>query len=223
VAETFGRFRLEECLGRGGMGEVYRAYDPQQRRLVAVKRLWTRGFDEDERSLLAKRLAQEADAMSGLAIPNVLPVFESGRIDGQPYIVMPYVRGRDLAQVIQDGPLAPRRAVAVLGQLATALDFTHAAGLVHRDVKPSNVLLVEHPGGRDAVYLLDYGIARAVSGATRTRLTSGIIGTFAYIAPERLDGEETSTDGRVDVYAAACVFFECLTGQQPYPGLQAHA
>ncbi|WP_214404884.1 serine/threonine-protein kinase [Pseudonocardia lacus] len=217
--ELFGRYRLRERIGRGGMGEVFRAHDTAQDRVVAIKRLSAQ-LDADERDVLEVRLRREARRMAELAVPNVMPVLDSGTVDGRFYLVMPYVQGSDLAAVLRAGPLAPARAVAVVRQLADALDHAHAAGLVHRDVKPSNALLVTGPAGRDAVYLLDFGIALATSGTRSTRLTAGVVGTPEYMAPERLV-DDVAVDHRVDVYALACVLSECLTGRPPFTGTPA--
>ena len=213
TAVRFGRYELHEMLGRGGMGEVYRAFDTEQRRLVALKVL-PDGVAGDPQ--LVERFRREAYAAAKLRNPHVLPVHTFGEIDGRLYIDMRLVDGRDLATLLAtDGPLAPDRAVAVVGQVAEALDEAHAARLVHRDVKPSNVLLT----GRDFAYLFDFGIAHAVGSATTgASLTSTgtTVGTLAYMAPERFVTPDR-IDGRADVYSLACLLFELLTGRPPFP------
>jgi serine/threonine-protein kinase len=218
--EQFGRYRLDELIGTGGMGEVYRAYDPKHDRTVAIKRLLGTVQDPVELRNLEARFNRESRRTAQLSIPHIVPVHEFGDVHGRPYIEMAYVQGRDLHRVIEeDGPLPPPRAVSVVEQLATALDAAHAHGLVHRDVKSSNALLQEGPGtgGRDFVYLLDFGIAQALDDLSGTRLSRGVIGTDAYMAPERL-GAPGRVDHRVDVYALGCLLFECLTGRPPYVG-----
>ena len=205
----FGRYRLIEVLGSGGMGEVWRAYDTMMRRDVAVKVLPTDlaaepGYEE--------RFRREAYTAARLAEPHIIPIHEAGDIDGRLYLVMPVIEGIDLQRLLRrDGPINPKRTVMVIEQLASALDAAHAAGLVHRDVKPSNALLT----GRDFVYLIDFGIAHDTLAATLTR-TGSLLGTLAYTAPERF--ESGAADASADIYALAAVLHECLTGNQPFPG-----
>src|SRR6202011_4628289 len=208
----FGRYRLVELLGRGGMGEVWRAYDTGTDRIVAVKVLPAH-FSQDPS--FQQRFRREAHAAAQLNNRHVIPIHTYGEIDGQLYVEMRLVEGRDLQTVLADGPMEPARAVRIVEQVAKALHAAHKIGLVHRDVKPSNILLDED----DFAYLIDFGIARA---AEETRLTStgSTIGTFGYMAPERL-GEHPDEDARADIYALACVLYECLTGQPPFPGTNA--
>lgn len=212
--EEFGRYRLAERLGRGSMGEVRRAVDSATGEVVALKRLpgWV---DGEEREQLERRLVAEARSVRALRVPGVVQIRDTGRVDGRFYLAMDYVPGRNLGEEIAavGGALDPVDAVRVVGELARILDAVHAAGLVHRDIKPENVLLRE---SSDAVCLVDFGIARALEGAGSTRMTHGVVGTFAYVAPERLgDGP---VDHRADVYSLACLFVECLTGRPPFPG-----
>src|SRR5262249_33668340 len=147
-----------------------------------------------------------------LAEPHIIPIYDTGEIDGRLYLVMPVVEGVDVHGLLRrDGPMSPQRAVHVVEQLAAALDAAHAVGLVHRDVKPSNALVT----GRDFVYLIAFGIAHD-SAATKLTRTGTIVGSWAYMAPERFTSG--TSDARADVYALACVLYECLTGVQPYPG-----
>jgi serine/threonine protein kinase len=204
----FGRYRLVELLGRGGMGEVWRAYDTVTDRIVAVKVLPAHFGDNPE---FQERFRREAHAASRLNTPHVIPIHTYGEIDGRLYVDMRLIEGRDLQTVLADGPLEPARAVRIIDGVAKALYAAHKVGLVHRDVKPSNILLDDD----DFPYLIDFGIARA---AAETRLTStgDTIGTFQYMAPERLGtGQE---DARADIYALACVLYECLTGSPPFAG-----
>ena len=204
----FGRYRLIELLGRGGMGEVWRAHDTVIDRIVAVKVLPAHLADD---KAFVQRFRREAHAAARLNNPHVVPIHNSGEIDGRLYVDMRLIEGRDLQEVLADGPLEPARAVRIIEQAAKALHAAHKIGLVHRDVKPSNILLDED----DFAYLIDFGIAR---GADQTRMTStgGVIGSFHYMAPERFSAQ--GADARADVYALACVLYECLTGRTPYPG-----
>lgn len=209
VDETmFGRYRLRDVLGEGGMGQVFRAYDTATDRIVAVKVLPPH-LAQDQR--FQQRFRREARAAAGLTEPHVVPMHDYGEIDGRLFVDMRLIDGRDLEAVLAEGALAPDRAVAVIEQIASALDAAHRIGLVHRDVKPSNILVAE----RDFVYLIDFGIARDARETGST--TAGqAIGTFAYMAPERF--RNSQSDARADIYALACVLHECLTGRQPYAG-----
>jgi serine/threonine protein kinase, bacterial len=205
----FGRYRLIELLGRGGMGEVWRAHDTDTDRIVAIKVLPAH-FSENED--FQRRFRREAHAAARVNSPHVIPIHYYGEIDGRLYVDMRLIEGHDLQAVLADGPLEPARAVRIIEQVALALHAAHKVGLLHRDVKPSNILLDDN----DFAYLIDFGIARA---ADQTRLTQSgnAIGTFAYIAPERL-GTRTEEDARADIYSLACVLYECLTGSPPFAG-----
>jgi serine/threonine-protein kinase len=210
AGSRFGHYRLKRLLGKGGFGHVWEAEDTVMDRAVALKLLRS---DYSENEKFRQRLFREARAAGRLHEPHVVPIHQCGEIDGQLYIDMRLIDGTDLeAALSQDGTLAPARAVAVVSQIAAALDAAHSTGLIHRDVKPANILLTEG----DFAYLVDFGLANAASDAKLTS-TGFTIGTFAYMAPERLsaDGE---VDHRSDVYALACVLYECLTGTQPYSG-----
>ena len=203
----FGRYRLVSVLGRGGMGEVWRAHDTATDRTVAVKLLPPQLVDDDT---YVQRFRREAHAAARLNSPHVIPIHNYGEIDGRLYVDMRLIEGRDLQSVLAEGPLEPARAVRIIEQVAEALQAAHRVGLVHRDVKPSNILLDED----DFAYLIDFGIARA-SQDTRLTNTGGIVGTWHYLAPERLGSGEV--DARADIYALACVLYECLTGSPPFP------
>ncbi len=204
----FGRYRLLELLGHGGMGEVWRAHDTETGRVVALKVLPPH-LAQDH--LFQERFRREAFAAAALNEPHVIPIHYFGEIDGRLYVDMRLVEGRDLQSILADGPLDAARAVMIVEQVATALDAAHQIGLVHRDVKPSNILVAKY----DFAYLIDFGIARA---ADQTGLTStgSTIGTWAYMAPERFGTGQA--DPRSDVYALTCVLYECLTGRHPFPG-----
>ena len=209
--EVFGPYRLDALIGRGGMGEVHRAYDTRRERFVALKRLLRElAADEQYRS----RFQRESALAAKLSDPHIVPIHDYGEIDGQLFIDMRLVDGGDLADLIERGPLSAARTVDVIAQVADALDAAHAQALVHRDVKPSNVLLVgAEQAQRGVAYLTDFGIARALDGPTVSRTTLGM-GSAGYMAPERFTGDDW--DERIDVYALACVLVECLLGHRPF-------
>jgi serine/threonine-protein kinase len=206
---VFGRYRLIAVIGEGGMGTVYRAHDTEIGRDVAIKVL---PKDLAKEPGYEQRFRREAHTAARITEPHIIPIYDTGEIEGQLYLVMPIIKGTDVHALLQqEGPMSPQRAVHIIEQLAAALDAAHAVGLVHRDIKPSNTLVT----GRDFVYLIDFGIAHD-SAATRLTSTGMIVGTMAYMAPERFTAG--AADARSDVYALACVLHECLTGDQPYPG-----
>jgi YVTN family beta-propeller protein len=201
-------YRIEALVGRGGMGVVYRAYDPRLKRDVALKVLAPE-YASDER--FRRRFLSETEQAAALEHPNVIPIHDAGEADGQLYLVMRLADGGDLKGVLEaERTLDPRRAIAVCTQLADALDAAHARGLVHRDVKPSNVLL--DPRGH--VYLADFGLSRRLAEQAPGFDAGLSLGTPAYVAPEQIEGKHV--DGRADQYSLACLFQECLTGGPPF-------
>ena len=204
-------YEVGALAGRGGMGEVYRAHDPRLERPVALKLLSERLSDDDgfrERMLKESRLAASLDH------PNVVPIYEAGEAEGRLFIAMRYVDGTDLKVLLRrEGALTPERAVAIAAQVADALDAAHAKGLVHRDVKPSNVLL-DQQGGREHAYLADFGLTQSIAEAGPA--DGSLMGTVDYVAPEQIRGDQV--DGRADVYALGCLLFETLTGTLPFTG-----
>jgi hypothetical protein len=211
VVELFGPYELQELLGRGGMGEVHRAHDTVRDRMVALKRLRPE-FAADERP--RARFLSECRRAAQLTEAHVIPIHDFGEIEGRLYLDMRLADGKDLGQVLAaQGPMTPDRAVAVIGQVAAALDAAHGAGIVHRDVKPSNVLLADDGHGLHC-YLADFGVAAAMGGSGPHTTTGTTVGTIDYIAPERLLGGPT--DHRVDVYSLACLVYETLTGLPPF-------
>jgi hypothetical protein len=203
----FVGYRIEEEIGRGGMGVVYRAYDLRLKRTVALKLIAPElALDETFR----ERFARETELAMSLEHPNVVPIYDAGEVDGRLYLAMRLV-DFDLRKVLRaDGALEPARALAICGQVASALDAAHAEGLVHRDVKPSNVLL----DGNEHVYLADFGLTRRLDEQGSLVTDSRSVGTTAYLAPEQIEGRPI--DGRADVYALGCLLFECLTGAPPF-------
>ncbi len=204
----FGRYRLLELLGRGGMGEVWRAFDTATERVVALKVLPANLANDP---VFQERFRREARSAAALDEPHVVPIHDFGEIDGRLFVTMRLIKGRDLHSILRSGPIAAERAVRIIDQIASALHAAHQVNLVHRDVKPSNILVTDD----DFAYLIDFGIARA-AGQSGLTSTSAVIGTWAYMAPERISTGQS--DARADIYALACVFYECLTGSQPFPG-----
>ncbi|MHA3704796.1 serine/threonine-protein kinase [Jatrophihabitans sp. YIM 134969] len=210
-----GPYRLEVVLGRGGMGQVHRAFDTRRDRVVAVKVLLADLADDAD---FRTRFARECQTVARLREPHVIPIHDFGEIDGRLYLDMRLVDGVDLGTVLGDGPLSVAEAVDVTAQVAAALDAAHDAGLVHRDVKPGNVLLSGAGDGQRVgfAYLFDFGIARSDAHTSSGATTTGLVGTVAYMAPERIAGEVD--DARGDVYSLACVLYESLAGQPPFQG-----
>ena len=209
LGTRLGAYRVDELIGRGGMGEVYRAFDLRLERPVALK-LLTAALSEDER--FRERMLRESRLAAGLDHPNVVPVYEAGEQAGHLFTAMRYVGGLDLKGLLRrHGHLDPARVIKLVAPVADALDAAHARGLVHRDVKPSNVL-VDDPGGREHAYLADFGLTQ--SAAHRGPADGALMGTIDYVSPEQVRGEEV--DGRADQYALACLLFESLTGTPPF-------
>jgi predicted Ser/Thr protein kinase len=206
VGTAFGKYNLIGLLGKGGMGEVYEAYDTDKNRTVALKIL-ADGLPNDP--TFRTRFQRESQAAAILQEPHVIPIHDWGEIDGRLYIEMRLVRGQTLDELIAKGPLEPSRAVAIVGQIGEALDAAHAEGLTHRDIKPHNIIVTQ----AGFAYLVDFGIAEARGDARLT--TAGTpIGTVNYMAPERFSGQEAGP--AVDVYSLACVLYEALTGDSPF-------
>jgi serine/threonine-protein kinase len=209
---TVAGYRIESVVGHGSMGTVYSAYDPRLERRVAVKVL-TPVLARDDR--FRERFLRESRLAAGLDHPNVVPIHEAGETeDGVLYLVMRYVDGRNLSELLgRLGRLDPARAADIAAQVAAALDAAHARGLVHRDVKPANILLTRH-GDSEHVYLCDFGLAKHASTVSSLTGDRAVVGTVDYLAPEQVEGRPV--DGRVDVYGLACVLYECVTGEPPF-------
>ena len=205
--EIAGRYQLAGRIGAGGMGQVFRARDQKLGRTVALKVL---PVDLALQASFIERFLAEAQAAAQISHPNVVQVHDRGEDRDTYYIVMEYVRGKNLRQILaENGRLHPKQAAQVVGQVLAALDAAHERGLVHRDVKPENIIV--SIDGR--VKVTDFGIARAVEGAM---LTGGMLGTVAYVAPEQARGERV--DPRADLYSAGCLLYELLTGSLPFEG-----
>ena len=208
IGTEFLGYRIDALLGRGGMGVVYRAWDLRLKRNVALK-LVAPELSEDER--FRERFLGESELAASLDHPNVIPIYNAGEHEGQLYLAMRYVEGSDLKALLPEGPLDPGRAIAICSQVAAALDAAHARGLVHRDVKPSNVLL----DAQEHVYLADFGLSRRLAEQAPELEATLSLGTPAYVAPEQIEGAEV--DAQADVYSLGCLLHECLTGEAPFP------
>ena len=208
IGSEFVGYRIDELIGRGGMGVVYRAYDLRLKRTVALK-LMAPELALDQR--FRERFSREAELAMSLEHPNVVPIHDAGDIDGRLYLAMRHVEGTDLRALLHaEGALDPARALAICSQVANALDAAHAKGLVHRDVKPSNVLL----DANEHVYLADFGLTRRLDEQGGPAGEGRSVGTPAYLAPEQIEGGPV--DGRTDVYSLGCLLYECLTGETPF-------
>jgi predicted Ser/Thr protein kinase len=213
VGDQFAGHRIERLLGRGGMGVVYLAEHLRLGRKVAIKLLSPNLASDDA---FRRRFIRESQAAAALEHPNIVPVYDAGEIDGVAFISMRYVGGSDLGALLRSERfLAPETAIAVAEQVASALDAAHAEGLVHRDVKPANILLErDRDGDRWRAFLADFGITKQVGGPETTE-AGQFLGTIDYMAPEQITGGKL--DGRTDQYSLACVLFQCLTGEVPFP------
>jgi eukaryotic-like serine/threonine-protein kinase len=207
-----GGYRLEEQVGAGGMAVVFRAVDERLGRRVALKVL-APAFAAD--TAFQRRFLRESRAAAAVDDPHIIPVHEAGEVGGVLFIAMRFVPGGDVRSLLaQAGPLAPARAAAIISPVASALDAAHAAGLVHRDVKPANMLVDVHPDRPDHVYLSDFGLSKGTLASTGLTGTGQYLGTPDYMAPEQIEGR--AVDGRTDQYALACAAFELLCGQPPF-------
>ena len=201
-------YRIEERIGRGGMGVVYRAQHLNLQRRAAIKII---SPDLAESEGFRERFTREARIAAALQHPNIVTVYDAGEVDGLLYLAMQYIEGEDLAAILRaDGRLRPYRAIDVCRQVASALDAAHARGLIHRDVKPANVLIE----GRNA-FLTDFGLTKQLEG-THAQLTRAgdVVGTIHYVAPEQIEGRRVSA--RSDVYSLGCLLYHCLSGQVPF-------
>ncbi len=210
--ETIGRYSIRAELGRGGMGVVYRAYDPELDRNVAIKSVLIEGLDDAERQRNEAALAREAKAAARLQHPHTVSVYDFFTVGKRAYIVMEFVAGATLQSKLNAGkPLPLEECTRLLAQAASALDAAHAAGIVHRDVKPANLLIDAHGNAKIA----DFGIARLNSVATQTQGSMGMSpGTLGYMSPEQVRGEKL--DGRSDQFALGVVAYQALTGKLPF-------
>ncbi len=218
IGSVVGGVRLDAEIGRGGMGVVYRGHQEALNRQVAVKVVLGSLSDDEE---FRRRFRRECEIAASLEHPNVVPIYSADAQDGQLSVTMRFIDGIDLGQLIrQDGPLAPLEVAEVIAQVASALDAAHRRDLIHRDVKPANIL-ISAVEGRTHVYLTDFGLSRTTADPHGLTGTGILMGTPAYMAPEQYQG--THLDQRIDVYALGCVLFHSLTGRTPFPGDSAPA
>jgi tRNA A-37 threonylcarbamoyl transferase component Bud32 len=206
--QKFGRYEIKAEIGRGGMATVYHAYDPRFEREVALKVLPREMLHDPQ---FRTRFEREAKTIAMLEHPAIVPVYDFGEEEGQPYFVMRYMNGGSLTERMKHGPMSVQDAAHLFGRLAPALDEAHAKGIIHRDLKPGNILFDQY----GEPYISDFGIAKIA--ATQSNVTgSAILGTPAYMSPEQAQG--VGIDGRSDIYGLGVILFELLTGQQPYHG-----
>jgi predicted Ser/Thr protein kinase len=216
VGDEFAGYRIESLLGKGGMGLVYKARHLGLDRPVALKLLPEDLTDDDS---FRARFERESRLAAGMEHPNIIPIYEAGEHEQLLYIVMRYVNGSDLKQLIKkENALAPDRSLALVAQAASALDAAHSTELVHRDVKPHNMLVAPETGwSQEHLYLTDFGLAKKTSSSAAITATGSFMGTIFYVAPEQIQGTR-DVGPQVDVYSLGCVFYECLTGQVPFDG-----
>ena len=207
IGKSFGAYKVLDRIGEGGMAVVYRAYQESLGRYAAIKVLRSELAHDSE---FVTRFRREAQAVAQLNHPNILQVYDAGVANGVYYIAMGFVDGGSLKDLIEQGPLDPQYAASVGAQLADALNYAHKLGIVHRDVKPSNVLMTRD--GRPM--LTDFGIAKALYESAALTRTGTSIGTPEYMAPEQIQGQPV--DGRTDIYALGIVLYEMATGWAPF-------
>lgn len=214
IGTDLGGFVVEAEIGRGGMGAVYLAHQRRPEREVAIKVL-PGGLAHDE--TFRQRFILESDLAARVGHPNIIPIYAAGEVDGLLYLAMKFVQGWDLRTLLkQAGHLELPRTIRIVEQVAAALDRAHARGLVHRDVKPGNILIADGTGDEppDHVYLSDFGLTKQASAPSGLTLSGQLLGTPDYMAPEQIEGGDA--DGRLDVYALGCVLYECLAGKPPF-------
>ncbi len=211
--DVFAEYVIERLLGKGGMGTVYLARHPRLPRLTALKLLNVDLFTDNE---IRKRFEREADIAARLEHPNIVAVYDRGAEDNQLWISMQYVQGTDAHAVVAKGPLDPERALHIVTEVGKALDFAHLSGVLHRDVKPANILLAPAARGPERVLLTDFGIARARNDSVNLTAKGQVMATLVYGSPEQLSGGHV--DHRSDQYSLGCTLFRLLTGASPFAG-----
>ncbi len=212
IGTLFAGYRIEAILGRGGMSIVYRAENPRLGNQVALK-LLAPELTEDES--FRERFVRESRGAASIVHPNIIPIYDAGDSEGVLYIAMRYVEGPDLRVLAKDpASLEPSRVARLVAQVGSALDAAHARGLVHRDVKPANILVEEGAEGDDHAYLADFGLTKHLESRSGITGSGQFVGTIDYMAPEQIEGRQV--DARADLYALGCVAFECLAGAPPY-------
>jgi serine/threonine protein kinase len=210
IPQQIGRFSIRERLGAGGFGTVYRAYDPQLEREVALKIPQARALDEEA----MQRFLREARAAASLRHPHIVPIYDLGTHGPYQYIAFAFVEGRTLAQIIEEKGVGFRRAAEIVRDLAEALAYAHRMNIVHRDVKPANVLL----DSKGEPHLMDFGLASRHNAATRLTREGALLGTPGYIAPEHVQGKSGEALPASDQYSLGIILYELLCGQTPFSG-----
>ena len=208
TSEKFGRYEINKEIGRGGMAAVFHAYDPRFERDVAIKVL-PREFLHDPQ--FRARFEREAKTVALLEHPAIVPVYDFGEEEGQPYIVMRYMSGGSLSERLTSGPLPLHDVVEMITRLAPALDAAHSKGIIHRDLKPGNILFDQYGNS----FLSDFGIARLTQSSSATLTGGAILGTPAYMSPEQVQGG-LEIDGRSDIYSMGVILYQLLSGKTPY-------
>ncbi len=211
ASQRLGRFEVHERLGGGAFGVVYRAFDPQLERDVALKVPRTGVL---EKPIAAQRFMREAKAAAHLRHPNIVPIYDAGREGDQHYIASAFIAGSPLDETVESGPVDPRRAATIVRELADALEYAHSQGVIHRDIKPANVMLdaKSHP------HLMDFGMARLETSVSKLTQDGSVLGTPAYMSPEQAAGKNDEVGGASDQYSLCTLFYELLTGQTPFSG-----
>jgi len=209
IPDGWDRYRVVGLLGEGGMGRVYRAVDPRLRRWVALK------FLHGDDPALAERFLAEARTQASIEHDNVCPIYEVGEVEGRPYIAMQLIRGKSLAECAAELPVEQR--LRIVRNVAMALHAAHEHGLVHRDVKPANILVEDQSGGQPKPYVVDFGLAREITAPSVTA-TGAILGTVAYMAPEQAGAETYDVDHRADIYSLGATLYDALAGHPPFTG-----
>src|SRR5215469_5546185 len=211
TVKSIGRYRIEGLLGTGAMGEVYRAYDPAIDRLVAIKVVRPELIAGSGSEQLLERFRREARAAGRRFHPNIVAIWDFGEEDGIPFLVMELIEGKSLDEILKaSGLLAADRSIRIMTQVLNALGFAHESGIIHRDVKPSNIMVLQ----QDQIKVADFGIARI--DASDFTIVGDLLGTPAYMAPEQLSGGQV--DHRTDLFATGVILFEMLTGVKPFRG-----
>lgn len=214
--QTLGKYQIQGILGKGAMGVVYKGYDPNIARVVAIKTIHANMLDADSGRELLNRFRNEAQAVGRLNHANIVAIYEFDQDRGTPYFVMEFVEGHDLKTLQKDGRrFTPEEAVNIVGAVLSALSYTHQLGIVHRDIKPANIFITHH----NQIKLADFGIAR-VDNAELTQLGS-VLGTPSYMSPEQCKG--VKVDARSDLFSAGVVLYELLVGRKPFGGENTHA
>src|ERR671923_175317 len=212
IGTEFAGYRIEALLGRGGMSVVYRAENIRLGNKVALKLLSEELADDES---FRERFVRESRTAATLNHPNIVTIYDAGDSEGLLYIAMRLVDGDLKAHLRREGPLAPDHALAIAAQVGSALDAAHARSLLHRDVKPANILLEPgEPGAPPIAYLADFGLTKHLESRSGITASGQFVGTIDYMSPEQIEGREV--DGRTDIYSLGCVLFECLTGATPF-------